>query len=84
VVFSKRGLEKLLRDAGFAAIRVKSGWNPASWAVSLGSVFQYPAKPRGITRQGAWWLALVVAGLGPSLLESHTEKSGIIDFIAWK
>jgi SAM-dependent methyltransferase len=84
VVFSRRGLEKVLLDAGFVSPEVRSGFNPASWAVSFGSMLQNSDKPSGIRRKGIRWLALVLAAGGPSWIESRFYRSGIINFEAGK
>jgi SAM-dependent methyltransferase len=84
VVFSKQGLYKLLQDAGFVDAEVSSGFNPAGWAVSLGSMLQNHAAPRGIQRKGLKWLALVLTALPPALIESRSNRSGIIDFYGRK
>jgi SAM-dependent methyltransferase len=83
VVFSKSGLRISLTEAGFEHVRVTSGFNPAGWAVSLASVFQ-AKRPTGVRRQGPVWLALLLAASVPAVVESKTERSGMIDFSASK
>lgn len=84
VVFTKKGLNHLLHGAGFAHVDVTSGFNPASWAVSLGSMTQSADRPTGVRRAGLWWLVLVAAALVPAFIESRTDRSGIMDFSAAK
>jgi len=84
VVFSTIGLEMILRTAGFKTITVKSGFNPASWAVSLRSTLQDPDRPRGIRREGPAWIACVLAAVIPAYIEGMTKYCGIVDFHAIK
>jgi SAM-dependent methyltransferase len=84
VVFSKQGLRKLLEDSGFVDAEVRSGFNPGGWAVSLGSLLENPAAPQGIPREGIKWLALVLTALPLALVESRSNRSGIIDFYGRK
>jgi SAM-dependent methyltransferase len=84
VIFSRQGLRKLLEDAGFADAEVRSGFNPGGWAVSLSSLLQDPAAPKGIPREGLKWLAMVLTALPVALLESRSTRSGIIDFFGRK
>lgn len=84
VIFSRTGLDTALRNAGFDRVEITSGFNPAGWAVSLASVLQDSRHPTGVKRDGLAWLALVVASILPSFIESRTQQSGIIDFQATK
>jgi SAM-dependent methyltransferase len=84
VVFSAQGLETLLRRAGFEQVTVRPGFNPGGWAVSLASLFQNKDKPRGVRREGATWLAYVLAAVAPAFVESKTRFSGMSDFNATK
>jgi hypothetical protein len=84
VVFTAMGLETILRMAGFEAIKVTSGFNPASWAVSLRSLLEDSSRPRGIRREGPAWIACVLAAIVPAYVEGMTKISGIIDFQAMK
>jgi 2-polyprenyl-3-methyl-5-hydroxy-6-metoxy-1,4-benzoquinol methylase len=84
VVFSAIGLETMLRTAGFKTVAVTSGFNPASWAVSLRSIFQDLDQPRGIPREGLMWTACVLVGAVPACIEGMTKYSGIVDFHAIK
>ena len=84
VVFSAAGLETVLRKAEFDRVVVTPGFNPAGWAVSLASMLQDKQHPVGIRREGLIWLALVLAAVVPSYVESKMKHCGMSDFLATK
>jgi SAM-dependent methyltransferase len=81
VVFSRAGLTRAFRDTDFAASSVRTGLNPAAYAVSLASLFHGP-NGGVVRRSGPAWLALVALSalcapadwlLGGSIVDFHAE-----------
>ena len=60
VIFSKKGLRKILERAGFAQSQITPAFNPAGIAVSLASLSQGDS-PGNISRRGLSWLFYVGA-----------------------
>jgi SAM-dependent methyltransferase len=82
VVFSREGLRRLLERCGLSGPVVRGTCNPASLAVSLGSI---PHRGGGrIPRSGLKWLCLLALGgtLGP--LDLLSGRPGIMNFVAQK
>lgn len=82
VVFSRKGLAELMKLCGFETVQVKTGFNPAAYAVSLATLFH--GKNGGIIRRaGLKWLFFV--GLATLLTPIDRILGGsIIDFYAAK
>lgn len=82
VVFSRKGLQSLLERAGLSAPAVQGAFNPASLAISLGSLTH--SGPGRIHRSGMKWLGLLALGgvLGP--IDLLSGRPGIMDFVAQK
>ena len=64
VVFSPQGLRRLLGRVGFSRVTIKAAFNPASWAVSVGSALHGPG-PARLQRKGPSWLCLLALGSLP-------------------
>jgi len=82
VVFSRKGLCSLLERSGLSAPIMRGAFNPASLAVSLGSL---PHNDSGrIHRSGIKWLGLLALGgmLGP--VDLLSGRPGIMNFVAHK
>jgi hypothetical protein len=82
VVFSRRGLRSLLERAGLSSPILVGAFNPASLAISLGSLSRGGAGR--IHRSGLKWFCLLALGgmLGP--VDLLSGRPGITDFVAQK
>jgi len=83
VIFSKRGLERLLEQIGFAEIRIRGAFNPAGIAVSLGTLPQRGSAGL-VVRKGIRWHALVGTASALMPLDLLSGAPGMIDFCARK
>ncbi|HLF19005.1 MAG TPA: class I SAM-dependent methyltransferase [Candidatus Omnitrophota bacterium] len=83
VIFSQKGMEKILKRSELINSRVYGGFNPGGIAVSLASLPQ-GNRPGRIARQGFLWLfvALLAALLYP--IDLLSGQPGIINFQAQK
>jgi hypothetical protein len=82
VVFSRRGIRRLLERAGFESAVVSAAFNPAAIAVSLAATF-HPS-PRGINRAGLAWLGWLAAATLLAPLDLLGGRGGIMDFRAMR
>ena len=82
VVFSRKGLRRVLECSGLSAAILQGAFNPASLAISLGSLPNIG--PGRIHRSGLKWLCLLALGgtLGP--VDILSGRPGIINFVAQK
>lgn len=82
VIFSRGGLCRMLERSGLSAPVVRGAFNPASLAVSLGSI---PHRGTGrIRRSGLKWLSLLGMAGALSPVDLWSGRPGIIDFVAYK
>ena len=82
VIFSIKGIKQLFLNVGFKKISIKSGFNPASYAVSIGSAIKKNKHP--LQREGLRWVALICAGGFLSFIDISLKKPNIINFKAIK
>lgn len=82
VIFSRKGLCCMLERCGLSAAVTQGAFNPASLAVSLGSIFH--SNGGRIPRSGLKWLCLLMtaASLGP--IDLLSTRPGIVNFVASK
>jgi len=82
VVFSRKSITKTFAETGFTDVKIKSGLNPAAYAVSLASMFN--GKDGGIIkRSGFKWLMLVIFAMALSPIDMLI-KGSIMNFYARK
>lgn len=84
VVFSPKGLELILRKAGFADTRTSFTFNPASLAVSLASVVRGRKPAKGIDRRGMGWLCWLAAASLMAPIDLFSGAPAIMNFTARK
>ncbi len=80
VVFSRRGIGRLLERVGLENVVVTSAFNPAAIAVSLAATLR--ASPRGIPRAGPAWLAWLASATLLAPFDLLVGPGAIIDFHA--
>ena len=83
VVFSPEGLYSLLAGSGFERVAVSQAFNPASWAISIGSALHGPG-PGVIKRRGLGWLLLLGLGSLGAALDLSSRRSAVVNFRALK
>jgi ubiquinone/menaquinone biosynthesis C-methylase UbiE len=83
VIFSKKGLRKILERAGFAQSQITPAFNPAGIAVSLASLSQGDS-PGNISRRGLPWLFYVGAATLFYPIDLLSGAPGMINFYAKK
>jgi SAM-dependent methyltransferase len=83
VIFSKNSLKKLLIRNNFDNIKINIAFNPASYAVSIGSLF-CGKESYGIQRQGIIWFILLVFGAFFWLIDLLLNSPGVVNFRATK
>ena len=83
VIFSKKGLRKILERAGFAQSQITPAFNPAGIAVSLASLSQGDS-PGNISRRSLSWLFCVGAATLFYPIDLLSGAPGIINFYAEK
>ncbi len=83
VIFSKKGLGKILERAGFAQSQITPAFNPAGIAVSLASLSQGDS-PGNISRRGLSWLFYVGAATLFYPIDLLSGAPGMINFYATK
>jgi len=83
VVFSIRGLRRLLERAGFRVNHIRGAFNPAGYAVSLASL-PHGHAPGLIPRHGPKWLLCVAAATVVLPFDVLSGAAGIVDFNAVK
>lgn len=80
VVFSKRGLQRFLERHGYGEVAIRGAFNPAGYAVSLGSLGQ---RAEGlVVRKGLGWHVLVAAACALMPLDLLSGFPGMINFLA--
>ena len=82
VIFSVLGLKQIFLKVGFKNVIVQSGFNPASYAVSIGSITK--KKNKILKRNGIKWLILVFLGGIFSFIDIFIKRPNIINFKASK
>ena len=82
VIFSVMGLKRIFLKIGFKNVFVQSGFNPASYAVSIGSITK--KKTKILKRNGIKWLILVFIGGIFSFIDIFIKRPNIINFKAFK
>lgn len=82
VIFSRKGLERLLAASGYNEVRCHGAVNPASLAISLASWFRKSRAP--IRRTGWPWLFWVGAASAFSPIDLFSSSPAIMDFQACK
>ncbi len=82
VIFSALGLKKIFLKIGFRNVFVQSGFNPASYAVSIGSITK--KKHKILKRNGIKWLILVFIGGIFSFIDIFIKRPNIVNFKAYK
>ena len=83
VIFSKGSLKKLLIRNNFDNIKINIAFNPASYGVSIGSLFS-GEKTNGIQREGLTWFILLIFGAFFWLIDLLLDSPGVINFKAYK
>ena len=83
VIFSKKGLRKILERAGFAQSQITPAFNPAGIAVSLASL-SHGDSPGNISRRGLSWLFYVGAATLFYPIDLLSGAPGMINFCAKK
>lgn len=83
VIFSKSSLKNLLMRNNFDNIEIKIAFNPASYAVSIGSRL-IGKKNIGIQRQGIVWFFLLVLGTFFWIIDLLLKSPGVVNFNAYK
>ncbi len=83
VIFSRKGLQKILEHAGFAQSQIAPAFNPAGIAISLASLSQGDS-PGNISRRGLpWWFYVGAATLFYPI-DLLSGAPGMINFYARK
>ena len=82
VIFSIKGITQIFLNVGFKEIVIKSAFNPASYAVSIGSVIK--KNKNLLKREGLRWFALICIGSFLSFIDILFKKPNIINFKAVK
>jgi SAM-dependent methyltransferase len=80
VVFSRKGLRRLLERAGLEKVDVRGAFNPAALAVSLGSMTQRENVPGRITRHGFSWLIWLGLAAVLAPIDLFSGSPGIVNF----
>jgi SAM-dependent methyltransferase len=83
VIFSKKGLRKILERAGFTQSKITPAFNPAGIAVSLASL-SHGDSPGNISRRGLSWLLFVGAATLFYPIDLLSGAPGMINFYAKK
>ena len=83
VIFSRKGLQKILEHAGFAQSQITAAFNPAGIAISLASLAQGDS-PGNISRRGLSWLFYVGAATLFYPIDLLSGAPGMINFSARK
>ena len=83
VIFSRKGLQKILEHAGFAQSQITPAFNPAGIAISLASLSQGDS-PGNISRRGLSWLFYVGAATLFYPIDLLSGAPGMINFYARK
>ena len=83
VIFSKKGLRKILERAGFTQSHITPAFNPAGIAVSLATLSQGDS-PGNISRRGLSWLFYVGAATLFYPIDLLSGAPGMINFYAKK
>jgi hypothetical protein len=82
VVFSPKGLGRMLERAGFGDVRIASAFNPAAIAVSLASLTQPADAPGRIRRSGPAWLMWLALATAVAPIDLGSGAGGIMNFHA--
>lgn len=82
VVFSRKGLCHMLERCGLSAPVTEGAFNPASLAVSLGSIFH--GQGGRVRRSGFKWLCLLATAVSLGPIDLLSGRPGIVNFIAYK
>jgi SAM-dependent methyltransferase len=80
VVFSRRGLHHFLEHHGYGEVSIRGAFNPAGYAVSLGSL-RHRAEGL-VVRKGLGWNLLVAAASALMPLDLLSGFPGMINFLA--
>ena len=83
VIFSRKGLQKILEHAGFTQSQITPAFNPAGIAISLASLSQGDS-PGNISRRGLSWLFYVGAATLFYPIDLLSGAPGMINFYARK
>ncbi|HEU0207782.1 MAG TPA: class I SAM-dependent methyltransferase [Candidatus Udaeobacter sp.] len=83
VIFSKKGLRKILERAGFAQTQITPAFNPAGIAVSLANLSRGDS-PGNISRRGLRWLFYVGVATLLYPIDLMSGAPGMINFCAKK
>lgn len=83
VIFSRKGLQKILEHAGFAQSQITPAFNPAGIAISLASL-SHGDSPGNISRRGLSWLFYVAAATLFYPIDLLSGAPGMINFYARK
>jgi SAM-dependent methyltransferase len=81
VIFSRKGLQKILEHAGFAQSQITPAFNPAGIAISLASLSQGDS-PGNISRRGLPWWFYVGAATLLYPIDLLSGAPGMINFYA--
>src|SRR4029077_3424739 len=81
VIFSRKGLQKILEHAGFAQSQITPAFNPAGVAISLASLSQGDS-PGNISRRGLPWWFYVGAATLLYPIDLLSGAPGMINFYA--
>ena len=82
VVFSTKGLMRILERAGFEVLSVRGAFNPAGIAVSLSSLAAPAESPSRIERTGVKWLCSLALAAPLSAADFLSPAPGIVNFSA--
>ena len=81
VIFSKKGLMKILKRAGFSECQITPAFNPAGIAISLATLPQGNSRGR-ISRKGLFWLFCVALATFLYPVDLLSGAPGMINFSA--
>jgi len=82
VIFSRKGLRRILERAGFEILKIEGAFNPAGIAVSLSSLAASQDSPSRIERKGLKWLCSLALATPLSVADSLSRSPGIVNFSA--
>jgi SAM-dependent methyltransferase len=83
VVFSRKGLCRMLERCGLSDAATEGAFNPAGLAVSVGSLFHGESGGH-IRRSGLKWLCMVATGASLGPIDLLSGRPGIVNFSACK